>query len=187
MDELTVFRKLFRNGVLGSQSGSMYPPRNGEPEPIQRVSVHCSSHSPRGILIHPMEDLWLGLLLASLLRPGSFCYSHCSFRHRLCLFRSALPLPLRAKNQRAIWKFPLVSTLLPIFLSLSSTAKSAVLSWLLSLAPTALNTPPSSRLKNSSTYLIPLKSPAPLSLSRSSTFNPSNKRSPMLTPSITRA
>jgi hypothetical protein len=41
--------------------------------------------------------------------------------------------------------------------------------------------PRSSRLKNSSTYLIPLKSPAPLSLSPSSTFNPSNKRSPMLT------
>ena len=96
--------------------------------PIQRVSVHCSNHSPRGILIHPMEDLCLGFLLAPLLRPGSFCYSHCSSRHRLCLFRSALPLPLRAKNQRAIWKSPRVSTLLPIFPSSSSTAKSAVLS-----------------------------------------------------------
>jgi hypothetical protein len=42
-------------------------------------------------------------------------------------------------------------------------------------------------MKNSSTDLIPLKSPAPLSLSPSSTFNPSNKRSSMLTPSITRA
>ena len=35
------------------------------------VSVHCSNHSPRGILIHPVEDLCLGLLLAPLLRPGS--------------------------------------------------------------------------------------------------------------------
>jgi len=35
--------------------------------------------------------------------------------------------------------------------------------------------------------LDPSQITAPLSLSRSSTFNPSNKRSPMLTPSITRA
>ena len=33
----------------------------------------------------------------------------------LCLFLSALLLPLPAKNQRAIWKSPLVSTPLPIF------------------------------------------------------------------------
>src|SRR5215813_3949403 len=90
--------------------------------------LHCSNHSPRGILIRPMEDLCLGLLLAPLLRPGSFCYSHCSSRHRLCLLLSALPLPLRATNQRAIWKSRLVSTLLPIFPSSSSMAKSAVLS-----------------------------------------------------------
>src|SRR5215472_1215096 len=70
---------------------------------------------PRGILIHPMEDLCLGLLLASLFRSGSFCYSHCSSRHRRCLFLSEQPRPHRAKNQRAIWKSPLVSTLLPIF------------------------------------------------------------------------
>src|SRR5215469_4847496 len=92
------------------------------------VSVLCSNHPPRGILIHPMEDLCLGLLLARLLHPGSFCYSHCSSRHRLCLFLSALPRPLQAKNRRATWKSPLVSTLLPIFPSSSSTAKSAVLS-----------------------------------------------------------
>jgi hypothetical protein len=42
-------------------------------------------------------------------------------------------------------------------------------------------------IENSSTYLIPLKSPAPSFLSPSSTFNPSNKRFPMLTPPITRA
>src|SRR5262249_39646015 len=119
------------------------------------VSVHCSNHSPCGILIRPMEDLCLGLLLAPLLRPGSFCCFHYWSRHRLFLFLSALPLPLRAKNQRAIWKSPLASTLLPIFPSSSSMAKSVVLSWLLSLAPTVLNTLPSSRLKNSSTYLIP--------------------------------
>jgi hypothetical protein len=35
--------------------------------------------------------------------------------------------------------------------------------------------------------MIPLKSPAPLSLFPLSTFNPSNKRSPMLTLSITKA
>src|SRR5438552_18885210 len=101
---------------------------SASPSEFLSVSVHCSNHSPRGILIHPMEDLCLGLLLVPLLRPGSFYYSHCSFRHRLCLFLSALPLPLRAKNQRAIWKSPLVSTLLPIFPSSSSTAKSVVLS-----------------------------------------------------------
>jgi hypothetical protein len=39
-------------------------------------------------------------------------------------------------------------------------------------------------IENSSIFSIPLKSPAPLSLSPSSTFNLSNKRSPMLTPSI---
>jgi hypothetical protein len=37
----------------------------------QYVSLHCSNHLPRGILIHPMEDLCLGLLLAGLLGPGS--------------------------------------------------------------------------------------------------------------------
>src|SRR5215469_9717676 len=108
-----------------------------------------------------MEDLCSGLLLASLFRLGPFCYSQCSSKHRLCLFLSALPLRHQAKNQPAIWKSPPVSTLLPIFPSSSSTAKSAVLSWLLSLAPTVLNTPPSWRLKNSSTCLPPLKSPAP--------------------------
>ena len=44
----------------------------GESSESLSVSVHCSNHSPRGILIHPMEDLCLGLLLAPLLRPGSF-------------------------------------------------------------------------------------------------------------------
>src|SRR5215831_1705433 len=142
---------------------------------------------PRGILIHPVEDLCLGLLLASWFRPGSFFYSHYSSRRRLCLFLSALQLPLPAKSQRAIWKSPLASTLRPIFPSSSSTAKSMVLSWHLYLAPTELNTPPSSRLKNSSTWWIPLKSPAPLFLSPSSTFNPSNKKFPMSTLSTTRA
>ena len=42
-----------------------------------------------------------------------------------------------------------------------STAKSAALFWLLSLAHMVLNTPPSSRLKKLSTYLIRLKSLEP--------------------------
>jgi hypothetical protein len=37
----------------------------------------------------------MDFLLAHLLRPGSFYYSQCSSRHRLCLFLSALRLPLR--------------------------------------------------------------------------------------------
>src|SRR5438477_8818378 len=104
----------------------------------QRASPLLKSF-PRGILIHPMEDLCLGLWLAPLRRPGSFCYSHCSFKRRLRLFLSALPLPLQAKNQRAIWKSPLVSTRPPIFPSLSSTAKRVARYWLLSLVPTVLN------------------------------------------------
>ncbi len=44
----------------------------GESSESRSVSLHCSNHSPRGILIHPMEDLCLGLLLAPLLRAGSF-------------------------------------------------------------------------------------------------------------------
>src|SRR5438445_7663293 len=126
--------------------------------PIQRGCVHCSSHSLRGILFHPMEGLCLGPLLVPLFPPGCVCYFRCSSRHRLRLFLSALPLPHRGKNQPGIWRSQLASTLPRIFPSSSSTAKSAARSWLLSLAPTVLNTPPSSRLKNSSTYLIPLKS-----------------------------
>src|SRR5215469_8361666 len=122
-----------------------------------RIAQIISSRYPHP----PVEDLCLGLLFASLFHAGSFCYFHSLSRHRFCPFLSALPLPHRAKNQPAIWKSPPVSTLLPIFPSSSSMAKSAVLSWLLSLAPTVLNTPPSSRLKNSSTCLPPLKSPAP--------------------------
>ena len=44
----------------------------GESSESRSVSLHCSNYSPRGILIHPMEDLCLGLLLAPLLRAGSF-------------------------------------------------------------------------------------------------------------------
>src|SRR5215467_9682773 len=63
----------------------------------------------------PLEDLCLGLLVAPLLRAGSFCFSHCSSTHRLRPFPSAPPPRLRDKKQRAIWKSPLVSTLQPIF------------------------------------------------------------------------
>ena len=83
--------------VRSERTMSLHVGLNFVVEIFQSVSVHCSNHSPRGILIHPMEDLCLGLLLAPLLRPGSLCSSHCSSRHRLCLFLSALPLPLRAK------------------------------------------------------------------------------------------
>src|ERR1700756_3769911 len=86
--------------------------------PIQRVSVSLCAllkSFPSRYPHPPMEDLCLGLLLVPLLRPGSFYYSHSSFKHRLCLFLSVLPLPLRDKNQRAIWKSPLVSTPLQIF------------------------------------------------------------------------
>src|SRR5215472_18598727 len=111
-----------------SEYGPLNKHRFGQFSESRSVSLHCSNHSPRGILIHPMEDPCLGLLLAPLLRPGSLCYSHCSSRHRLCLFLSALPLSFRAKDQWAIWKSPLVSTLLPVFPSSSSMAKSVVLS-----------------------------------------------------------
>ena len=78
-------------------------------------SVHCSNHSPRGILIRLLEDLCLGRMLAPLFCPVFFSYCHCSSTHRLCLLLSALPLLHQAKNQPAIWKSPLVSTVLPIF------------------------------------------------------------------------
>lgn len=72
--------------------------------PVRR-SVHCSNHSPRGILIHPVEDLWLILLPAPLLRARSFYYSHCSLGHRVRLSQSAPPQPLPTNNQRGIWRF----------------------------------------------------------------------------------
>jgi len=46
--------------------------RFGESSESRSVCLRCSNHSPRGILMHPMEDLCLGFLLARLLGPGSF-------------------------------------------------------------------------------------------------------------------
>src|SRR5215472_14054019 len=82
---------------------------------IRRVSVLCSNYSPHGILIHPREDQCCGLLFGPLRRPEPFCYAHCWPMLRLCLFPSALPRPLQVRSQRATWRSPLVSTLLPIF------------------------------------------------------------------------
>src|SRR5579863_261067 len=118
---------------------------------------------------HPphTEGLCLGLLVAPLFRWGFFCGSHCTSMPKPYLFLLALPLPLQAKNRPAIWKFQLVSTPLQIFPSSSSTVQSMVPCWRLSLAPTELNTPQSSRWKNSSTCLILLNSQERLSLSPS--------------------